>query len=193
VTASVAGITAGGMGLNTAITGGSMTGNSSGLSINLPAYLTTAQPVGAYLTTAANSTHTHSQYLTTAQAPGAYLTTAANSTHVHSQYLTTAAALGHVHSQYVTATVQGVAVSASGGSQNTGTISFGNANGMSFGYAAGVITGSFMVSDMTVANLTLLQGAGASITNVTIQGPALYAGAGISFSTSGNSVTVYTV
>lgn len=42
------------IGLNTALTanGVSMTANSSGLSLNFPAFLTTAQPVGAYLTTA---------------------------------------------------------------------------------------------------------------------------------------------
>lgn len=42
-------------GTNGAITGGSITLNTSGLSINLPAYLTTAQPIGAYLTTAMKS------------------------------------------------------------------------------------------------------------------------------------------
>lgn len=43
-----------GIGLNTALTanGVSVTANSSGLSLNFPAFLTTAQPVGAYLTTA---------------------------------------------------------------------------------------------------------------------------------------------
>lgn len=42
------------VGLNSALTanGVSMTNNSSGLSLNFPAFLTTAQPVGAYLTTA---------------------------------------------------------------------------------------------------------------------------------------------
>lgn len=42
------------MGTNTALTanGVSMTANSSGLSLNFPAFLTTAQPPGAYLTTA---------------------------------------------------------------------------------------------------------------------------------------------
>lgn len=46
------------IGLNSAITqnGVSMTANSSGLSLNFPAFLTTAQPVGAYLTTARAST-----------------------------------------------------------------------------------------------------------------------------------------
>ena len=94
-------------GTNGAITGGSITVNTSGISVNLPAYLTTAQPVGAYLTTAALSQDsskyaftgftsttiagavvagTHDTqglklavpaFLTTAQSPGAYLTTAA--------------------------------------------------------------------------------------------------------------------
>ena len=39
-------------GTNNAMTGGSITVNTSGISINLPVYLTTAQPVRAYLTTA---------------------------------------------------------------------------------------------------------------------------------------------
>lgn len=88
-------------GINGAITGGSITLNTSGVSINLPAYLTTAQPVGAYLTTAALSQDSSKYagingaitggsitlntsgvsinlpaYLTTAQPVGAYLTTA---------------------------------------------------------------------------------------------------------------------
>lgn len=87
-------------GTNGAITGGSITMNTSGVSINLPAYLTTAQPVGAYLTTArasndaiglntaltangvsmtANSSGlslNFPAFLTTAQPIGAYLTTA---------------------------------------------------------------------------------------------------------------------
>ena len=96
------------IGLNTALTanGVSVTANSSGLSLNFPAFLTTAQPVGAYLTTAMQSqsssvfaktgftsastagsdivaTHDTNglsmgipKYLTTAQSVGAYLTTA---------------------------------------------------------------------------------------------------------------------
>lgn len=91
------------IGLNTAITanGVSMSANSSGLSLNFPAFLTTAQPVGAYLTTAALSQDSSKYagtngaitggsitvntsgvsinlpaYLTTAQPVGAYLTTA---------------------------------------------------------------------------------------------------------------------
>jgi hypothetical protein len=49
------------------------------------------QSVGAYLTTAAQSIHYHSNYLTTA----------ALSDHSHSEYLTTAALSNHTHSQYI--------------------------------------------------------------------------------------------
>jgi hypothetical protein len=101
--------------LTTAATGGAGGGDwatssitGSGISIvtgaatntlQYGAFLTTAQSPGEYLTTAAQSVHTHDyqstgNYLTTAavsnhthsdlyQSTGAYLTTAANSTHVH--------------------------------------------------------------------------------------------------------------
>jgi hypothetical protein len=166
-------------------------GNGNGVTFGYSAGTMTGSVATNYLTTAANSTHVHSQYLTTAQAPGAYLTTAANSTHTHSQYLTTAANSTHVHNQYLT-TAFGAAISASGGSQNTGTISFGNANSMSFGYSAGTITGSMGLTDFAVSNLTISQGTGASSTNVTMHGIALYAGAGVVFSTAGNSITIRT-
>jgi len=80
----------GGLGTNVAMTGGLITGNTSGLSISL----------SNYLTTAAQSDHTHSQYqssgayLTTAQPVGAYLTTA----QPVGAYLTTAAQVAHTHS-----------------------------------------------------------------------------------------------
>jgi hypothetical protein len=50
---------AAGAGTAWAITGGSITVNTSGGTISLPAYLTTAAPPGAYLTTAAQSDHSH--------------------------------------------------------------------------------------------------------------------------------------
>ena len=90
------------MGLNTAVTGASMTGNSSGMSINIPQgslYLNDANGItfGAsvsdistsitasynstqFLTTAAASGHTHSDIY---QSTGAYLTTAAQVSHDH--------------------------------------------------------------------------------------------------------------
>jgi hypothetical protein len=69
-----------GAGLNSAITGGSMTVNTSGISINLPAYLTTAM--------ASNESHYSAtsqfsaSFINTGQT-GNFLTTAANSTHTH--------------------------------------------------------------------------------------------------------------
>ena len=92
----------GGVGLNTAATNVTWTVNTSGISLNAGAYLTTAQPPGAYLTTADLSQNSSRYagtvtgitgsigltvntsgvsvsipaFLTTAQAPGAYLTTA---------------------------------------------------------------------------------------------------------------------
>lgn len=87
------------IGLNSALTanGVSATINSSGLSLNFPAFLTTAQPVGAYLTTARasndalglNTALTANGLSVTANSSGlsinvpAWLTTAANSTHSH--------------------------------------------------------------------------------------------------------------
>lgn len=84
-------------GVNGAITGGSITVNSSGVSVSLPAYLTTAglsgdttkyagvgETVGTVAGTdlgltvnTAGVSIAHPNWLTTAQAPGAYLTTAA--------------------------------------------------------------------------------------------------------------------
>ena len=57
-----------GAGFTSASTAGSdivATQNSNGLSVGVPAYLTTAQPVGAYLTTAAQSDHSHNFATTT--------------------------------------------------------------------------------------------------------------------------------
>ena len=93
------------MGTNTALTanGVSMTANSSGLSLNFPAFLTTAMQSASssvFAKTGFASTTTNGSvvagtlntngmtlavppFLTTAQAPGAYLTTAALSDHSH--------------------------------------------------------------------------------------------------------------
>lgn len=91
------------IGLNTALTGNgvSWTVNSSGLSLNVPAYLTTAQPVGAYLTTARasndavglNTAQTNVTWTVNSSGisfnAGAYLTTAAQSNHSHNFATTT--------------------------------------------------------------------------------------------------------
>ena len=122
------------VGTNTALTanGVSWTVNSAGLSLNVPAFLTTAQAPGAYLTTArasndaigtntaltangvswtANSAGLSLNvpaFLTTAQAPGAYLTTAMLSN---------------------AATISNFKISAGGSSSNVSSVNFANTNG----------------------------------------------------------------
>jgi hypothetical protein len=85
------------------------------------------------------------------QAPGAYLTTAAQSNHSHGNptlNLTNLTGTTASGSNGFTLSLSaaapggggGAAISAAGGSQSTGTVIFSNANGVSFGYNAGVIT-----------------------------------------------------
>jgi hypothetical protein len=83
------------IGLNTAATAVTWTVNSSGISLNAGAYLTTAQPPGAYLTTARasndaiglNTAATAVTWTVNSSGislnAGAYLTTAAQSNHSH--------------------------------------------------------------------------------------------------------------
>lgn len=107
------------VGLNTALTanGVAWTVNSSGLSLNIPAFLTTA----------AQSGHSHGN-------PTLALTNLSGTTASNSAGLTlslSAAAPGGGG---------GPALSAAGGSGSTGTIVFSNSNGVSFGWNAGTIT-----------------------------------------------------
>ena len=107
------------IGLNTALTanGVAWTVNSSGLSLNVPAFLTTA----------AQSDHSHGN-------PTLALTNLSGTTASNSAGLTlslSAAAPGGGG---------GPAISAAGGSGSTGTIVFSNSNGVSFGWNAGTIT-----------------------------------------------------
>ena len=108
------------IGLNTALTanGLSVTANSSGLSINVPAWLTTAQPVGAYLTTAMASNQS-SDFI---QATAAFNGTNAS---------------GTIGSNGISVSVNpgsGVAIKGSGAqTQSSGTIEFANSNGITFG------------------------------------------------------------
>lgn len=145
-------------GINGAITGGSLTVNTSGVSINLPAYLTTAQPVGAYLTTARasndaiglNSALTANGVSMTANSSGlslnfpAFLTTAALSNHSHGNptlNLTNLSGTTASNSAGFTLSLSAAAPGAGGGvnvagggvTQGTGTVNFGNSNGITFG------------------------------------------------------------
>lgn len=126
-------------GINGAITGGSLTVNTSGVSINLPAYLTTAQPVGAYLTTAAEVSHSHGNpTLALTNLTG---TTASNSAGFT---LSLSAGVGGAGDGYNIVGVNGNSV----GSANT--IQFSNSNNVTFGLNGSTITASASyVNDLT--------------------------------------------
>lgn len=137
----------GGTGFTTTTVAGAAiagTNNTAGLLLGVPAFLTTAQAPGAYLTTAALSgdsskyagtnasmvggsitlntsgaTISLPAYLTTAQSPGAYLTTAMLSNAV---------------------TLSNVNISAGTLSQNLSAWNYSNSNGYSFGLSASTIT-----------------------------------------------------
>jgi hypothetical protein len=184
----------GGMGLNTAITGGSMTGNSSGLSINLPNYLTTAaqsvhthdyQSTGAYLTTAAQSVHTHDY-----QSTGAYLTTAAQSGHTHSDlyqstgaYLTTA--MQSASSSVFAKT--GITTASTAGSDLAATH---NTDGLSLGvpkWLTAAVGGGGAAVSMSAGNMT---SAGSGYSNVSSGTLFLAGGNNITLSQNGANITI---
>lgn len=109
------------VGTNSALTGNgvSATINSSGVSLNFPAFLTTAQPPGAYLTTAMVSNR-GSDFV---QATAVFAGTNAS---------------GTIASDGISISVNtaggGVAMKGSGTyTQNTGTVEFANSNGITFG------------------------------------------------------------
>jgi len=148
------------IGLNTALTanGVSMSANSSGLSLHFPAFLTTAQPPGAYLTTAALSDHVHGQYLTTAAQSGHSHGVTLNLTNLNGTTGGNSAGINLSLSAIVPAqTVQPVAVSAANGSYNFSTLTLANSGGVSFstgtqGVYATVAT-NYAASNITTNNI----------------------------------------
>lgn len=115
--------------------------NTNGLSFAIPNYLTTAQPVGAYLTTGANSTHSHGN-------------PTLNLTNINGTTASNSAGLTLSLSAVVPAqTVQPVAVSGSNGSFAFSTLSFGASNGLSLYSTNGSIVGSYTVP--TVPGVTV--------------------------------------
>lgn len=157
------------MGTNTALTanGVSMTANSSGLSLNFPAFLTTAQPVGAYLTTARasndavglNTALTAGPLAWTVNSSGISLnagsgagTTSGFGGNLISGSMTHNTAglnLSLNHPAWLTtamqsnaATISNIRVSAGTTSNLLSAITFSNSNGMSFGLNGSVMTGS---------------------------------------------------
>jgi len=149
------------VGLNTALTGNGVawTVNSSGLSLNVPAFLTTA----------AQSDHSHGN-------PTLALTNLSGTTASASNGFTlslSAAAPGGGG---------GAAISAAGGSQNTGTVIFSNSNGISFGYNAGTITAT--VNPGAAAGIAAVQAGTQTATSGTI---TFGNSNGITFGMSGSS------
>ena len=194
ITASVqAGPGGNNAGTDGAITGGSMTVNTSGITISLPAYLTTAQPPGAYLTTAQppgaylTTAQPVGNYLTTAQPPGNYLTTAmasdAGSLFAGTQTSATNASIT-VNQTGISISVANPAAGAVTFSAGTVTsaanaLTFVNENNVSFGLGTGTAAGRMSASIPSFLTT-------AAATNVTSDR------AGTNGSISGGSITVNT-
>ena len=189
ITASAAGGGAG-TGFTTATTPGSNvvgTLGAGGLSMGIPAYLTTAQPPGAYLTTA--------------QPPGAYLTTAMQSnassdfagtgftsattagTNIVGTLATNGLRIG-VPAYLTTAGTGGglsaINVSAGSTSGNVSALTFSNGSGVSFGFDGSNITatvatnyqspGAYLTTAMPYNAGSNFVQAGASLSGVGIAG-----------------------
>ena len=159
-------------GINGAITGGSITFNTSGVSINLPAYLTTAM---------ASNAGSNFVGVTTVSGTNVSGTFASNGISLSAN----AAGGG------------GVAFSASASSMSSGTITFSNSNGVFFGLSNGVLTASastapagslFFGSSNGVTFGTSVAGASTTVT------ASIGAGAGAAIKGSGtytqNSATI---
>lgn len=142
------------MGTNTALTanGVSVTANSSGLSLNFPAFLTTAQPVGAYLTTAMASNR-GSDFV---HASAAFAGTNASGT----------IASNGVSVSVAAQSVQPVAASASNGSYNFSTLKFVEGSGVTWATQANGIQASVKTDYLTTAMLSNA----ATISNIRVSG-----------------------
>lgn len=175
-TAMQSGASASFAGTSAAMTGGSITMNTHGLSIALPNYLTTADAsqnssnyagVNGAITGGSMTLNTSGlsislpAYLTTAQSPGAYLTTAMQSN---------------------AATISNIKVSAGASSANLSALTFSDSQGISFGLSAGTLTA-------TVA--TNYQSQGAYLTTA-MRSDASSAFAGINGAMTGGSITLNT-
>lgn len=199
------------IGLNTALTanGVAWTVNSSGLSLNIPAFLTTAalsnhshgNPTLA-LTNLSGTTASNSAGLTLSlsAAAGGGGADGYNVLAAGTQTATTAGTVlfensngitfGMSASTRITASHNGitqqstqpVAVSGQNGSYAFSTLSFSNANGMSFGTSAGsAITASYTVPTVPTAYVSSVNGSSGAI--------SLNVGSSLSASTNGSSIT----
>lgn len=150
------------VGLNSALTanGVSATINSSGVSLNFPAFLTTAQPVGAYLTTAMQS-NAGSDFVNTSQS------SLFQATSLMSNYQSANA--GYLTSQ------SNQAFSASGSSSTFQTLQFGNSNGVSFSISNGSLVGSVATNYQSQGAYltTAMQSNAATISNIKLSAGTL--------------------
>lgn len=150
------------VGLNSALTanGVSASINSSGISLNFPAFLTTAQPVGAYLTTAMQS-NAGSDFVNTSQS------SLFQATSLMSNYQSANA--GYLTSQ------SNQAFSASGSSSTFQTLQFGNTNGVSFSISNGSVVGTVATNYQSQGAYltTAMQSNAATISNIRLSAGTL--------------------
>lgn len=174
-------------GTNGAITGGSITVNTSGVSVNLPAYLTTAMASDAAtisnLRVSAGTTSNLLSAITFSNSngvtfglDGSTLTATVKTDYQSSgAYLTTAM-------QSNAATISNIKVSAGANSSNVSAITFSNGSGVSFGYDG---------TNITATVKTDYQTSGAYLTTAALSGDtSKYAG--VNGAITGGSITVNT-
>src|SRR6185436_7613338 len=147
-------------GLNSAITGGSLTVNSSGISINLPAYLTTAM-----------ASNRGTDFV---QATAGFHGTNASGTIASDGVSVSVAAPG-----------AGASINFSAGttSNNLSQVSFKNTNGVSFGLDAGTITATVQTNYLTTA---MASNRGSDF----VQATAAFAGTNASGTIASNGISV---
>ena len=197
------------VGLNSAITGGSMTANSSGISINLPNYLTTAMASNASSVFAGTGTTfagTNVSGSMTLNSNGLNLALSAGAGGGGGSINVSAGTTSNNLSAFTMSNANGVSfglngsvltasVAAAGGAQTgisgisagttvltSGTLSFGNSNGITFGLNGSVITG-------TVA--TNYQSQGAYLTTAMASNAATISNVNISAGTTSNNVSAF--
>lgn len=205
----------------TTTTGGSNvvvgTANSAGVTIGVPAFLTTAQPVGAYLTTARasndaiglNTALTANGVSVTANSSGlslnfpAFLTTAAQSNHSHGNptlALTNLTGTTSSNSAGLTLSLSAAApgggvtpvASASNGSFSFTTLAFSNANNVTFGTSVGGIITASVAAPGAAAEQNAINLLGANTSgNTTATGSTIgFSGVNLTLSGTNNSQVV---
>ena len=161
-------------GLNSAITGGSMTVNTSGISLNIPAGAADGYNIVSLGTSTFGGGTGGTVFSTSASTIGF---------HAGSNITISASSNSLIFYAGAGGTGGGAAISAAGNSQNTGTVSFADASGVSFGLATD--------GKMTASVRTNYQSAGAYLTTAALSAnTSNYAG--VNGAITGGSITVNT-